>query len=52
MLVSIPEDQRRNSVKNADLIGDLPAEMTLGIQWNTFDDSFTFNIQVIFLAAI
>ena len=50
VLISIPEDQRRNSVKNADLIGDLPAEMTLGIQWNIFDDSFTFNIQVIFFS--
>ena len=50
LLISIPEDQRRNSVKNADLIGDLPAEMTLGIQWNIFDDSFTFNIQVIFFS--
>ena len=27
-------DQRRNGVKNADLIGGLPAEKALGIQWN------------------
>ena len=46
LLISIPEDQRRNDVKNADLIGDLPAEKALGIQWNISDDSFTFNIQV------
>ena len=46
LLISIPEDQRRNGVKNADLIGDLPAEKALGIQWNIPDDSFTFNIQV------
>ena len=25
LLISIPEDQRRNGVKNTDLIGDLPA---------------------------
>ena len=46
LLISIPEDQRRNGVKNADLIGDLPAEKALGIQWNIPDDSFTFSIQV------
>ena len=46
LLIFIPEDQRRNGVKNADLIGDLPAEKALGIQWNIPDDSFTFNIQV------
>ena len=46
LLISIPEDQRRNGVKNADLIGYLPAEKALGIQWNIPDDSFTFNIQV------
>ena len=31
LLISIPKDQRRNGVKNADLIGDLPAEKTLGM---------------------
>ena len=46
LLMSIPEDQRRNGVKNADLIDDLPTEKALGIQWNIPDDSFTFNIQV------
>ena len=46
LLISIPEDQRRNGFKNADLIGDHPAEKVLGIQWNIPDDSFTFNIQV------
>ena len=44
--MSIPEDQKRNGVKNADLIGDFPTEKALGIQWNIPDDSFTFNIQV------
>ena len=46
LLISTPEDQRRNGVKNADLIGDFPTEKALGIQWNIPDDSFTFNIQV------
>ena len=46
LLISISEDQRRNGVKNADLIGDLPAEKALGIQRNIPDYSFTFNIQV------
>ena len=46
LLISIPEDQRRNGVKNADLIGDLPTEKALGVQWNIPDDFFTFNIQV------
>ena len=44
--MSIPEDQRRNGVKNADLISDLPIEKALSIQWNIPDDSFFFNIQV------
>ena len=46
LLISIPEDQRRNGVKNSDLIGDFPTGKALGIQWNIPDDSFTFNIQV------
>ena len=44
--MSVPEDQRRNGVKNADLINDPPTEKALGIQWNIPDESFTFNIQV------
>ena len=44
-LIYIPEDQRGN-VKSTDLIGALPAETALGVQWNTPDDSFTFSIQV------
>ena len=31
LLMSIPEDQKRNGVKNTDLIGDLPTEKALGI---------------------
>ena len=46
LLISIPEDQRRNGVKNANLIGNLPDEKALGIQRNIPDYSFTFKIQV------
>ena len=46
LLMSIPEGQRRNGVKNIDLIDDLPTEKTLGTQWNIPDDSFTFSNQV------
>ena len=46
LLISISEDQRRNRVKNADLIGDLPTEKVLDIQSNIPDEFFTFNIQV------
>ena len=31
LLISIPEDQSRNGVKTANLIGDLPIEKALGI---------------------
>ena len=41
--MSISEDQRRNGVKNADLISDLPTEKALSIQWNIPDDSFFFS---------
>ena len=44
LLMSIPKDQRRNGVTNADLIGDLPTEKDLSIQLNIPDNSFTFNI--------
>ena len=43
LLMSISEDQRRNGVKNADLISDLPTEKALSIQWNIPDDSFFFS---------
>ena len=46
LLISIPEDQRRNGVKNANVIGNLPDEKALGIQRNIPDYSFTFKIQV------
>ena len=46
LLMSASEDQRRDGVKNADLIGDLTTEKTSGIPWNTPEDFFTFNVQV------
>ena len=42
--MSIPEYQRRNGVKNANLTDDVPTGKALGIQWNVPNDSFTFNI--------
>ena len=44
--MSFLEDQRRNGIKNADLISDLPTEKALDIQWKISEDSFAFNIQV------
>ena len=44
--MSFPEDQRRNGVKNADVICNLPNEKVLGIPWEFPKDSFNFNIQV------
>ena len=44
--MSISEDQRRNGVKNADLISDFSTGKALGIQWNIPEDSFTSNIHV------
>ena len=46
LLMSISEDQRRNGVKNADLISDFSTGKALGIQWNIPEDSFTSNIHV------
>ena len=46
LLMPFLEDQRRNGIKNADLIGDLPTEKALDIQWKISEDSFAFNIQV------
>ena len=46
LLMSIPENQRRYHLENADLIGDLPIEKALGIQWTIPEVSFTFIIQM------
>ena len=46
LLMSYLEDQRRNSIKNADLIGNFPTEKALVIQWKISKDSFAFNIKV------
>ena len=45
-LLFIPENQRRYHLENADLIGDLPIEKALGIQWTIPEVSFTFIIQM------
>ena len=44
--MSIPKNQRRYHLENADLIGDLPIEKALGIQWTIPEVSFTFIIQM------
>ena len=44
--MSIPENQRRYHLENADLIGDLPIEKALGIRWTIPEVSFTFIIQM------
>ena len=46
LLTFIPENQRRYHLENADLIGDLPIEKALGIQWTIPEVSFTFIIQM------
>ena len=46
LLMSFPEDQRRNGVKNGDFISNLPTEKALGIHWKISGDSFAFNIPV------
>ena len=46
LLMFIPENQRRYHLENADLIGDLPIEKALGIQWTIPEVSFTFIIQM------
>ena len=34
LLISIPEDKRRPGVKDSNLLGAIPVERALGIQWN------------------
>ena len=45
LLISIPEDKRRPGVKDLNLLGAIPAERALGIQWNISKDYFSFNIR-------
>ena len=44
--ISIPHDKRKPSVKDLDLLGIMPVEKALCIQWNIAKDYFTFNIKL------
>lgn len=47
MLLSIPEEHRASEVKELDLRHDnLPVERTLGVQWDTESDAFTYSIKL------
>ena len=45
LLISIPEDKRRPGFKDLNLLGGIPVEKALGIQWNILKDYFSFNIR-------
>ena len=45
LLISIPEDKRRPGIKDLTLLGDIPVERALGIQWNISKDYFSLNIR-------
>ena len=44
VLQSNDEADRRNNVKDKDLMGDLPAEEPLGVLWNAETDKFGFKV--------
>nr|XP_021329205.1 uncharacterized protein LOC110439111 [Danio rerio] len=47
VLLSIPEEHRASEVKDLDLRRNaLPVERTLGVQWDTENDTFTFSIKL------
>lgn len=47
MLMSIPEEHRASEAKDLDLSHDaLPVERTLGIQWDTETDTFTYSMKL------
>ena len=47
VLATIPEDERRQGVRNQDLITDsLPTERALGIQWNLEHDYLGFCVDL------
>ncbi|XP_043956787.1 uncharacterized protein LOC122822295 [Gambusia affinis] len=47
LLATIPEEERAKEFKDLDLSNDtLPKERTLGVQWCTESDAFTFTINV------
>ena len=44
VLQSIDEADRRQGVKDKDLMGDLPAEQALGMLWDTVTDKLGFRV--------
>ncbi|KAI2644915.1 hypothetical protein H4Q32_024954 [Labeo rohita] len=47
VLLSIPEEHRASEVKDLDLRHDtLPVERTLGVQWDTEKDTFTYSMKL------
>ena len=46
VLKSVPENHRKDCVKNKDLDGKLPEERALGICWDTERDTFKFQIDL------
>ena len=46
LVLSIPESQRRNGVRDQDLSGQLPNEKALAICWHIGVDSLTFQIKL------
>ena len=46
LLISIPHDKRKPSVKELDLLGIMLVEKALCIQWNIATGYFTFSIKL------
>ena len=47
VLMSIPENHRREGVKDPDLVNDeLPTERALGVQWNVEKDQLCFKLNL------
>ena len=46
LLATIPEEKRKEGVKDKDLSGDLPNDKALGICWNIEKDTFSFKINM------
>ena len=45
-LATIPEEKRKEGVKDKNLSGDLPNYKALGICWNIEKDTFSFKINL------
>ena len=46
LLAIIPEEKRKDGMKDKDLSGDLPNDKALGICWNIEKDTFSFKINL------